>query len=236
MEVILVTSLLSLEIQWNLSWETTAMRDHLSWKTISFWQKVLHVSVNAPVTKDHLSSEPSFWPMGWSFKTVLLYNLLICPPCQLNPIWYLSKYHLSEIAARIWTALSASRSAVSFSTTSARWLRGPSLFSWWKSHATSSCTYRPSKQDWSAVFHNSVMLFRLYGLLYISLIILSLTKICAGVPVLPAQHGWEYRYTDGSVLSVSSSTWLWFFPQGDSRKIISVYKIVLCLHGLSFHT
>ncbi len=55
-------------IQWNLSWETTAMRNHLSWNTISFWQKALHFSVNEPVTKDHLSSEPIFlWPMGWSF-------------------------------------------------------------------------------------------------------------------------------------------------------------------------
>ena len=47
------------------------MRDHLSWKTISFWQKVLHISVNEPVTKDHLSSESIFLrPMEWSFKRV----------------------------------------------------------------------------------------------------------------------------------------------------------------------
>ncbi len=29
-------------VQWNLSWETTAIRDHLSWRTTSFAQKVLH--------------------------------------------------------------------------------------------------------------------------------------------------------------------------------------------------
>ncbi len=57
-------------IQWNLSWETTAMRDHLSWRTTSFLQKVLHSSVYEPVTKDHLSWETIFlWPMVWSFKT-----------------------------------------------------------------------------------------------------------------------------------------------------------------------
>ncbi len=56
-------------VQWNLSWETTAMRDHLSWKTIDFWQKVLHFSVNEPVTKAHLSWDHILWPMGWSFKT-----------------------------------------------------------------------------------------------------------------------------------------------------------------------
>ncbi len=57
-------------IQWNLSWETTATRDHLSWRTTRFWHKVLHFNVNEPVTKDHLSWDTIFWwPMGWSFKT-----------------------------------------------------------------------------------------------------------------------------------------------------------------------
>ncbi len=65
-----LNSLLSmLSIQWNLSWETTAMRDHLSWRTTSFSQKVLHFQCNWPVTKDQLSWETTFlWPMGWSFK------------------------------------------------------------------------------------------------------------------------------------------------------------------------
>ncbi len=59
-----------IHIQWNLSWETTAMRDPLSWRTTSFGQKVLHSSVYEPVTKDHLSWETIFlWSMGWSFKT-----------------------------------------------------------------------------------------------------------------------------------------------------------------------
>ncbi len=57
-------------VHWNLSWETTAMRDHLSWRTTSFYQKLLHSSVYELVTKDHLSWETIFlWPMGWSFKT-----------------------------------------------------------------------------------------------------------------------------------------------------------------------
>ncbi len=47
-------------LQWNLSWETTGMGDHLSWKTRYSWQKVLHFNVQMlhviePVTKDNLS-------------------------------------------------------------------------------------------------------------------------------------------------------------------------------------
>ncbi len=57
-------------LQWNLSWETTAMRDHLSWKTTQIWQKDLHLNITEPVTKAHLSWQTTFlWPMGWSFKT-----------------------------------------------------------------------------------------------------------------------------------------------------------------------
>ncbi len=43
-------------LQWNLSWETTALRDHLSGRTTSFWQKLIHFSVNEPVTvlRDHI--------------------------------------------------------------------------------------------------------------------------------------------------------------------------------------
>ncbi len=67
--------------QWRWSSETTAMsmmRDHLSGRAISSGQKVLHLSLNEPVTKDHLSWETIFlWPMGWSFKTgsTVLQNL-----------------------------------------------------------------------------------------------------------------------------------------------------------------
>ena len=57
-------------IHWNLAWETTAFRDHLSWRTTSYCQKVLHFSINEPVTRDHLSWETIFlWPMGRSVKT-----------------------------------------------------------------------------------------------------------------------------------------------------------------------
>ena len=57
-------------IQWNLSWVTTAMRDHLSWKTTHFWQKDQHFNTSEPVTRDHLSWETTFlWPMGWFVKT-----------------------------------------------------------------------------------------------------------------------------------------------------------------------
>ncbi len=59
-------------LQWNLSWETTAMRDHLSWQTMHFRQKDLHfnIPVTEPVARDHLSWQTRFlWPMGWSFKS-----------------------------------------------------------------------------------------------------------------------------------------------------------------------
>ncbi len=64
-------------LQWNLSWETTALRDHLSWQTRHFWQKDLHFNITEPVTRDHLSWQTTFlWPMGWSFnwRQVLLYS------------------------------------------------------------------------------------------------------------------------------------------------------------------
>ncbi len=50
-----------LQIQWNLSSETTAMKYHLSWRIASFEQKVFYFSVNKPVTKDHLSWETIFY-------------------------------------------------------------------------------------------------------------------------------------------------------------------------------
>ncbi len=56
-------------IQWNLSWETTAMRDHLSWQTTHFQQKGLHFKITEPVTRDHLSWQTTFLlPMGWVFQ------------------------------------------------------------------------------------------------------------------------------------------------------------------------
>ena len=82
-------------IQWNLSWETTAIRDHLSWQTTYFWQKGLHFNITEPVTRDHLSWQTTFlWPMGWSFKTgstVLVIGFIEMPkypwPCgALQPI------------------------------------------------------------------------------------------------------------------------------------------------------
>ena len=45
-------------IQWNLSWETTAMTDHLSWKTTQFWQKDFQYNWTCyqkpPVLRDHI--------------------------------------------------------------------------------------------------------------------------------------------------------------------------------------
>ncbi len=65
-----VTFSLVLQYSETFLWETTAMRDHLSWRTTSFWQKVLHFNVNEPFTNEHLSWETIFlWPMGRYVKT-----------------------------------------------------------------------------------------------------------------------------------------------------------------------
>ncbi len=59
-----------LQVQSNLFRETTAIRDHLSWKTTCFWHTDLHFSITEPVTRAYLSWKTTFlWPMRWSFKT-----------------------------------------------------------------------------------------------------------------------------------------------------------------------
>ncbi len=61
--------------QWNLSWETTALRDHLS-ETIYSWQ-LINFNVIEPTTKDHLSWETKFsCSMGSSFKTGFTVHLV----------------------------------------------------------------------------------------------------------------------------------------------------------------
>ncbi len=64
-----------LTVQWNLSWATTAMRDHLSWY---FLQKVVYLNVIEPVTRDHLSWETFLQQMGWSSKTGSTVSWLCC--------------------------------------------------------------------------------------------------------------------------------------------------------------
>ncbi len=56
-------------VQWNLSWETTAMTDHLSRRTTKSCQKVPHFSATEPVTKGHLPWETIFlWWIGEVFQ------------------------------------------------------------------------------------------------------------------------------------------------------------------------
>ena len=81
-------------IQRKLTWETTAMRDHLSWKTC----EILLVEVLmfkyilfGPVTKDHLPWKTIFWLMGLFFQKrstvhrLGLYNVVI----PLYGLWLL---------------------------------------------------------------------------------------------------------------------------------------------------
>ncbi len=83
-------ALIRINLQRNLSWETIAMmRDHLSWRTTSFWQKALHFSVNEPVTKDHRSSETIFYDhILWSFKkgSTVSVDWLQIPPSYFTQI------------------------------------------------------------------------------------------------------------------------------------------------------
>ncbi len=65
-------------VQWNLSWEATTMRDHLSWQITHFWQKDLNFNITEPVTGDHLSWQTKFcgqW--GGLSKLVLLYKIVL---------------------------------------------------------------------------------------------------------------------------------------------------------------
>ncbi len=66
----ILQSIKYMTVQWNLSWQTTATRVHLPWRTISFGQKVLHFSeTNLPPKTTCLERPYFLWPMGWSFKT-----------------------------------------------------------------------------------------------------------------------------------------------------------------------
>ncbi len=82
----------ALSIQCNLFWETTAMRDHLSWQTTHFWQKDLHFSISEPVTRDHRSWWTTFlWQKGWSSKggSTVQENLYIKTTLGTDKIWSL---------------------------------------------------------------------------------------------------------------------------------------------------
>ncbi len=62
-------------IQWNLSWETTAMRDHLSWKTTYFWHGRFYISIQLNLSPKTISLErPHFYVRrGGLSRQVLLY-------------------------------------------------------------------------------------------------------------------------------------------------------------------
>ena len=72
-----------IRLERSLPWE------HLSWRTTSFWQKVLYFSVYEPVIKDPLSWETIFlWPLGWSFNTgSTVLHLPILWAAGLHVIW-----------------------------------------------------------------------------------------------------------------------------------------------------
>ncbi len=64
-------------LQLNLSWVTTAMRDHLSWRTTNLRQKVLQFNANEHVIKDDLSWNHIFMSNG-----VVFHNRFHCNCCN----------------------------------------------------------------------------------------------------------------------------------------------------------
>ncbi len=91
----------------------TCLERPLPWKTTCregpvVGQKVLHFSVNKPVTKDHLSWETvCLWPMGWSFKTGSTVHTL---PGVLNtgrsvPQGWIQILTLTDVTFNILTAI-----------------------------------------------------------------------------------------------------------------------------------
>ncbi len=83
-------------IQWNLSWETTATRDHLSWQTTHFWQKDLHSNTTEPVIRHYLSWQTTFFVGNgvvfqdgfyciWNQFVKCNTTKLHISPCQVSP-------------------------------------------------------------------------------------------------------------------------------------------------------
>ena len=95
-------SSMSGSVQYKVYRQITAMRDHLSWKTIYSWHKVLYFIATEPVTSDHLSWETFLWPMGRSSKTgstvspivyVLMHGM-----CTIPALWDPSRLAIHAIA------------------------------------------------------------------------------------------------------------------------------------------
>ncbi len=53
---------------WNLYWDTTAMTDHLSWRTTKSCHKIGHFNAIEPVPKDHLPWETIFFNGRWQWS------------------------------------------------------------------------------------------------------------------------------------------------------------------------
>ena len=131
------------------------MRDHLFWRTTSFWQKVLHSSVYEPVTKDHLSWETIFlWSMGWSFKTgsiVPTFPRLILTPRDTQRVvpkmfHYFYSEHVGHVSMSLGLTFMYCEDFPTFITGS---MHFPRASDWW---------YLPSNdmpQSYLASFRNS---------------------------------------------------------------------------------
>ncbi len=101
------------------------MRDHLSWQTMHFWLKDLHfnTSMTEPVPRNHLAWQTNgvthwglLWPMGWSFKQVLLYMYFYMNISPSRLIQALHMLHECSIYPWAWCAWSGAWRAVLHST------------------------------------------------------------------------------------------------------------------------
>ena len=82
------------QIQWNLSWETTAMRDHLSWKTTHFFAEGPTLQYNWTChQRPHVLRDNILLLKGWSFKTGSTVLLLSSSKISCYPLVCHFNYH-----------------------------------------------------------------------------------------------------------------------------------------------
>ena len=92
-------------LQWNLSWETTAMRDHLFWRATYSWWKVLHFKTNEPscpqkppLLRDHI----------FIANRVVFQDRFYCTPCT----WTVFNIQVLQNVVLVWELATCSNCKV----------------------------------------------------------------------------------------------------------------------------
>ena len=96
-------AMLTYHVQWNLSWQTTAMRDHLSWKTSYSWQVSIsmYLDLSSKITcleKPHLYGQ---WG-GLSKQVYCIANSNYSRPALKDPsghkMWSSKRWSLATVS------------------------------------------------------------------------------------------------------------------------------------------